>query len=72
MKATKVDAIKVNEFGTIQGIQWFTTDCHDYDAFLSLPKACDLGGTVYALTGWNSDRNVAYFQSNQKFARPLT
>lgn len=39
------------------------TLCRDYDHYAKLPAAVEYRGLVLAKTGWNSDRNVAYYKS---------
>lgn len=38
------------------------TDCMRYDAYLGLPRVVERTGVLFGLTGWNSDRGVAYYK----------
>ena len=40
------------------------TDCADYDAYTALPRVVERDGVLFGLTGWNSDRGMAYYKSN--------
>ncbi len=65
MNATAIKgAVSVVEIG--QG--YFVTDCADYDAYRTLPKACEFQGKAYGLTGWNSDSCRAYYKVGMLFA----
>jgi len=46
-------------------------DCPDYDAFCALPKVVEMDAITYGLTGWNSDRGVAFYRSDAKMAKAL-
>ena len=46
------------------GDECLTVDCEDYAALKSLPAAVEFGGRLFARTGWNSDRCVAYFKTS--------
>jgi hypothetical protein len=39
------------------------TDCADYDAFAALPRVVERDGVMFGLTGWNSDRGMAYYKN---------
>lgn len=44
-------------------------DCADFDAYKDLPKAVEFNGALFGLTGWNSDRCMAYYKSGMPMAR---
>lgn len=48
----------------IEGITCCVVDCNDFDCFKSLPHAVSYNGTLCGKSGWNSDKNEAYYQSN--------
>ena len=43
-------------------------DCADYDAYKSLPVGVSFDGTMYGLTGWNSDRGHGYYREGAALA----
>lgn len=43
-------------------------ECPDYDAFQALPRVLSYAGRDYALTGWNSDSNEAYWKPSSLIA----
>lgn len=47
------------------------TNCGDYDAYMALPRVVEKDGTRFGLTGWNSDRGVAYYKSTAATARAV-
>lgn len=53
------------------GNSCLTTSCTDYDDFKSLPRVVAYQGVHFALTGWNSDRNLAYYQSGKPVAHKV-
>ena len=69
--AKPLEALKVINAYEIEGNRIFETNCLDFDAFKALPKAASLDGTVYALTGWNSDTCRACYKTGFKVAFPL-
>ena len=69
MQAQPIDnAITVTQSGHIDGIRWLYVDCDNYEHYKTLPQAVDYQGLVYGLTGWNSDRCIACYQTNAKLA----
>lgn len=71
MKATRVHgAIRVECFGTLpDGVRYLTTACADYDALRALPEVVNFCGNLYARTGWNSDRCIAYYRDDAYVGR---
>ena len=65
------NAISVIESAVCEGILCLTVDCHDYDHYASLPHAVSYEGKVCGKTGWNSDKNRAYYMGNAKVAYTL-
>lgn len=47
----------------IDGVSVVHTICVDYDHYTRLPAAVEFGGKVHARTGWNSDRQEAYYKN---------
>ena len=41
-----------------------TVRCGNYNEFDKLPSAINYDSKSYALTGWNSDRNIAYYRTD--------
>lgn len=39
-----------------------------WDSVKNLPAALEFDGRTYGYTGWNSDRNVAYYKTSKGFA----
>jgi hypothetical protein len=62
------DAVTVNLSYELDGQGWIETDCQGYDGLVSLPKVLEFEGRRYGQTGWNSDRNVAYYCTSKAFA----
>jgi len=52
----------------IDGVLCLAVDCENFDAYKRLPAALSYNGIVCGLSGWNSDKCVAYFQSNKPVA----
>lgn len=50
--------------GLPDGVKVAIVSCPDYDAFSALPGAVEIGPDVYGKTGWNSDRQVAYYRTD--------
>jgi hypothetical protein len=69
-----VNSMQIIESGEIEGIGYVVVDCLDYDEYRALPDAIKLvrDGTtlekVYVLTGWNSDKCIACYQTGRPFA----
>lgn len=68
MQAQSINGITVTTYGTVDGTLWLYTDCNDYDHYKTLPQAITFDGNRYGLSGWNSDRNIACYQTNVKVA----
>jgi len=51
-----------------EGVGCLVTGCEDYDEFRALPQVVSQSGRLYGRTGWNSDRQVAYYQTNARIA----
>jgi hypothetical protein len=62
------DAMSVIMACPIDSVLCLAVDCADFDAYKSLPAALSYNGIVCGLSGWNSDKCVAYFQSNKPVA----
>lgn len=52
----------------VEGTFCLVLDCENYQEYHDLPAALSYEGRVCAKTGWNSDKNVAYYQSNRTVA----
>lgn len=53
------------------GVQVVTVPCNDYSDLYRLPPAVEYKGVRYGMTGWNSDRHVAYFRTDANLAEVL-
>lgn len=42
-----------------------------WDSVKKLPGGLEYEGNSYGYTGWNSDRNVAYYKASKKFAKEI-
>jgi hypothetical protein len=50
--------------GVVEGVTCIVVSCEDYDHYKQLPHVVSYNGTLCGKTGWNSDTNRAYYQSN--------
>lgn len=57
---------------TPDGTSCMSVDCPDYDAYKALPPALAYNNVIYGKTGWNSDIDMAYYQSNARLAKVTT
>lgn len=68
MMATRVDnAIVITSSQTRDGICVLETPCNTFSDYKSLPTIVHIsafGKSIFALTGWNSDRGVAYYRDD--------
>lgn len=62
------NAVEVTTYYQLEGEWWIETPCADYDAYQAIPVALEFEGRRFGRTGWNSDRNVAYFCTRKPFA----
>jgi hypothetical protein len=71
-KATRVDLLQIVQYGRLpDGVHIVEVPCADHDAYLKLPKGLSFEDRTYGLSGWNSDRCVAYYRTDRLVARPL-
>tara|TARA_Y100000114_G_scaffold111054_1_gene104806 strand:- start:369 stop:590 length:222 start_codon:yes stop_codon:yes gene_type:complete len=70
MKAQAIkNAINIIRVETLpNGVKVIITECVDHKDFKRLPKAVSLNGETFGLTGWNSDKFIAYFRSDKLVA----
>jgi hypothetical protein len=69
MQASVVrNSVMLQSTAIIEGTLCLVVDCADFDAYKDLPAALSYNEVVCGKTGWNSDKNVAYFQSNRSIA----
>lgn len=66
--------LSINYSATIEGVHCVAVNCDGYDTYKHLPAAVRFEEPtgVYRLlgkTGWNSDKNEAYYQSNAMLAK---
>lgn len=63
------DAVQIISNETLPcGVRVLTTPCDDYKTYKALPKAVALDEREYGLSGWDSDKCVAYFRSDRRVA----
>jgi len=73
MEAKPVKAIVVLEFQTLpDGVRVLIVPCSGYDMTTTLPKVVECDGIMYGYTGWNSDRNIAYYRDDAMIAYETT
>jgi hypothetical protein len=70
MKAIATNYIKVLSHQSVEGETFVEVNCRDYDHYASLPDVVEVNGQLLARTGWNSDRDVAYYKSGCLIAIP--
>ena len=66
-----VDSVTVVQAYDYEGIGFLATYCGDYEHFAQLPAAVTFEGRAFGKAGWNSDRFVAYYRTDRKFALSL-
>lgn len=65
MTAEIVNFIRMDYFATMpDGVKVAETMCFDYTDFRKLPGVVRLNGVLLGKSGWNSDRQVAYYRSD--------
>lgn len=71
MKAYAIESVSVNSSYLLDGEYWLEVSfANGYDGYKALPKALEYDGRKYGQTGWNSDKNLAYYCTSKKFAVP--
>ena len=60
--------IVIQAISQIEGVGCLVTGCADYDEYRALPQVVRFEERLYGRTGWNSDRGVAYYQTNAMVA----
>ena len=65
------DSIVIISSDKIEGVVCLSTSCIDYENYRTLPQVVDFDGIICGLTGWNSDLQLAYYQSKTKIARAI-
>jgi len=69
MMANKVKAVRVLSVEQLpDGVTVLLVPCADHSEFRRLPHVVSRDGTYYGRTGWNSDREVAYFRDDAEVA----
>jgi hypothetical protein len=63
--------LKVEHVGDYDGITCCVVNCSDFDHFQRLPQAVSYNGILCGKSGWNSDKNHAYYQSNASLVRKV-
>ena len=63
------DAVRVLGFELLpDGVSVVTVPCIDGQAFCRLPDAISFDDKCYGKSGWNSDRNIAYYRTDIQVA----
>lgn len=52
----------------LETVRVIETACRDHRAFRALPRVVEMGGVLYGLTGWDSDRCVAFYRDDARTA----
>lgn len=70
MKTAKtIEAVSVSADYQLEGEFWLEVPFQGgYYDYAVLPKALEFEGQAYGQTGWNSDKNLAYYSTGKKFA----
>jgi hypothetical protein len=68
MQAKTVKGITILQHATVEGTLCLACNCADFDCFKALPEVVEFEGKLCGKTGWNSDKNLAYYQSNARIA----
>lgn len=69
--AKPLNGIVVLEYYKLpDGTNEIVVGCNGYEEMQRLPKVVECEGIVYGFTGWNSDRNVAYYRDDALLAFP--
>ncbi len=63
------DYIVVACRGQLPSAEVLEVDCKSADLFDSLPAVVSFQGRLFGKTGWNSDRNRAYYRTDALIAR---
>ena len=73
MKLKTVDGVTIDYREKLpDGVTVLYTCCYGYDMFKALPKVVEVEKKkVFCLTGWNSDRGLAYYRDYRQFARRI-
>ncbi len=65
------DYIAVKHVSKYDGVTCCVVECENYDRYKVLPDTVSYNGVLCGKTGWNSDKNHAYFQSNSYYVRKV-
>ena len=58
----RIDILPLSEVKVI------ITECVNWRAFEKLPKAVFFDGEIFGLSGWNSDKYIAYYRNDKLVA----
>lgn len=59
------DRIVVDNLYDYAGVGYLEIKVEDWAGVKRLPEVLDVRGRLYAYSGWNSDRMVAYFRTDR-------
>lgn len=74
MKAKVVnDYINLQCYFLFEGVWFGETGCRDYDDFRQLPSVIEVevDGRKLSKSGWNSDKEVAYYRDDRVVGRAI-
>lgn len=61
----------LHEVQMVDGSPILCGGCASYEQYVGLPKVLQWEGNLYALTGWNSDVDLAYWKPSRLIASVL-
>jgi hypothetical protein len=62
------NVLVINQSAVVEGVTCLVVDCEDFMTYKGLPQALEFQGVICGRSGWNSDKSVAYYQSNVALA----
>lgn len=73
MKLKKIDGVKVSYREKLpDGVTVLYVNCYEYSMYKTLPEVVESEeGKTFGLTGWNSDRGVAYYRSDIRYLKEV-
>jgi len=71
-QAKTIESVSVSADYQLEGEFWIEVSFQGgYTEYALLPKALEFEGRAYGQTGWNSDKNLAYYSTGKSFATSL-
>jgi len=50
------------------GVKVLVSQCNSHEAFKQLPEMVNFEGTLFGKSGWNSDKEIAYYRTDARVA----